>query len=158
MNLDRTSMSQRTEVAFYHLCKWPVELALGKLLERALSQKLRVIVRTATSEYLNTLNTALWSYDQGSFLPHGTTQDQRPDQQPIYLTTGSEIPNAAKMLVLTENIRATDITHFERCIDIFEDSPTAILNARERWEASVAGGHPTTFWQQSAGGQWKKKA
>ena len=147
-------MSKNVHIAFYHLSKWSLELGLAKILERALSQNLKMVVRAASDENLTVLNTALWTYDQGSFLPHGSTKEKNPEQQPIYLTTGLEVPNKATVLILTENIDAEDISRFERCIDIFEEDRTAILRARDRWASRKTEGYPLTYWQQDGNGKW----
>ena len=112
-------MSKNNHIAFYHLSKWSLELGIAKILERALSQNLKMVVRAASDEHLTVLNAALWTYDQGSFLPHGTANEENPEQQPIYLTPGLEVPNNATVLILTEKIEAEDLSDFERFIDIF---------------------------------------
>ena len=137
-------MSKKNHIAFYHLSKWSLALGLAKILERALSQNLKMVVRAASDEHLTVLNTALWTYDQGSFLPHGSTKEKNPEQHPIYLTTGLEVPNKATVLILTENIDAEDISRFERCIDIFEEDRTAILRARDRWASRKMEGYSLT--------------
>jgi len=147
-------VSKKNHIAFYHLSKWSLEFGIAKILERALSQNLKMVVRAASDEHLTVLNTALWTYDQGSFLPHGSTKEKNPEQQPIYLTTGLEVPNKATVLILTENIDAEDISHFERCIDIFEEDRTAILRARDRWASRKTEGYSPTYWQQDGNGKW----
>ena len=150
-------MSKKNHIAFYHLSKWSLALGLAKILERALSQNLKMVVRTASDERLTELDAALWTYDQGSFLPHGTANEGNPEQQPIYLTTGLEEPNNATVLILTENIDAEDIDHFERCIDIFEEDGRAISRAGNRWASREKGGYSLTYWQQDGNGKWEEK-
>jgi len=116
-----------------------------------------MVVRAASDEHLTVLNTALWTYDQGSFLPHGSTKEKNPEQHPIYLTTGLEVPNKATVLILTENIDAEDISRFERCIDIFEEDRTAILRARDSWASRKMEGYSLTYWQQDGNGKWREK-
>ena len=147
-------MSKNICIAFYHLSKWSLEFGIAKILERALSQNLKMVVRTASDERLTELDAALWTYDQGSFLPHGSTKEKNPEQHPIYLTTGLEVPNKATVLILTENIDAEDISRFERCIDIFEEDRTAILRARDRWASRKTEGYSLTYWQQDENGKW----
>ena len=149
-------MSGATEIAFYHLVKWPLEHALPKLLERILSQDFKAVVRVASDSQLSTLNQALWTYDPGSFLPHGVAGDGNVKQQPIYLTTGSEVPNDATVLILTGDLDAHDINRFARCVDIFDGTDEALSKARKRWESRSTAGYSQTYWQQTSDGRWER--
>ena len=63
------------EIAFYQLRRTPLEKALPKLLEKVLESGRRAVVLAASEERAEALNAALWTYEQGSFLPHGTARD-----------------------------------------------------------------------------------
>src|SRR5438132_1617431 len=88
------------EIGFYHLLATPLERALPRLLERARAGGYRIVVRAASSERIEHLSALLWTYDDASFLPHGSARDGNPAQQPIWLTDRDDNPNAAAMLVL----------------------------------------------------------
>jgi len=149
-------MSAAPDIAFYQLAKWPLEQALAKLLERILNQSLRVVVRVTSDHYLSALNQSLWTYDAKSFLPHGSANDGDVEQQPIYLTTGGEVPNGATILILTGNLDAADINSFARCLDIFDGNDEAVTKARKRWVLRSAAGHSQTLWRQAPDGRWTK--
>ena len=149
-------MSLATEIAFYHLTKWPLERALPKLLERALAQNLKVVVRVPDTSRLTALNQTLWTYDPGSFLPHGDAGDGNSKHQPVYLTTGSEVPNEATLLILTDGTGSDDIGRFTRCFDIFEGDERSVVNAEKRWALRSAAGYSQTYWQQAVDGRWEK--
>ena len=63
------------EIGFYHLLTTPLERALPRLLERARAQGYRIVVRAASPERVEHLNALLWTYDEASFLPHGSARD-----------------------------------------------------------------------------------
>ena len=149
-------MPSATEIVFYHLVKWPLEHALPKLLERILIQDFKVVIRVATDRHLSTLNQALWTYDPGSFLPHGNAGDGNAKQQPIYLTTGTEVPNDATVLILTGDLDAHDIDRFARCVDIFDGNDEAVSKARKRWASRSTAGYSQTYWQQTSDGRWER--
>ena len=67
-----------SEIGFYHLLTTPLERALPRLLERACSQGHRIVIRAASSERVEHLNALLWTYDEVSFLPHGSARDGNP--------------------------------------------------------------------------------
>jgi len=146
------------EIGFYHLLTTPLERALPRLLERARAQDLRIVVRAASAERVEHLNALLWTYDEASFLAHGTARDGNAAQQPIWLTDRSENPNAAAMLVLVDGVEADDLAAFARIADMFDGTDEAAVEAaRERWRRAKAAGHTLTYWQQTPSG-WEKKA
>lgn len=149
-----------TDVSFYHLQKVGLERALPKLLDKALERGLRAVVVAGSEERVESLNGALWTYDPASFLPHGTKADGFPAEQPIYLATdAAEPPNGAKMLVLTDGSSISDISAFERVLDVFDGNDAeAVEAARARWKLLQSAGHTLTYWQQTETGGWEKKA
>ena len=56
-------------------------------------------MRASSEEMVAALNERLWTYDDASFLPHGAAGDGDPMEQPIFLTSELDNPNAATMLV-----------------------------------------------------------
>jgi DNA polymerase-3 subunit chi len=146
------------EIGFYHLLATPLERALPRLLERARAGGYRIVVRAASSERVEHLSALLWTYDEASFLPHGSARDGNAAHQPIWLSEGQENPNEAAMLVLVDGVEAEDLAQFTRCADLFDGTnPTAVERARERWRRAAAAGHTLTYWQQGEAG-WEKKA
>ena len=146
------------EIGFYHLLATPLERALPRLLERARTQGYRIVVRAASSERVEHLSALLCSYDDASFLPHGSARDGNAANQPIWLSDRIENPNAAAMLVLVDGVEAGDLASFTRCADLFDgNDPAAVEAARGRWRLAAAAGHTLTYWQQSEAG-WEKKA
>jgi DNA polymerase III subunit chi len=146
------------EIGFYHLLSTPLERALPRLLERAWSQGYRIVVRAASTDRVEHLNKALWTYDEAGFLPHGSARDGTPGMQPIWLTHREENPNRASMLVVVDGLEASDLQSFARCADFFDGNDTAAVEAaRGRWRRAREAGHQLTYWQQTAAG-WERKA
>jgi DNA polymerase III subunit chi len=145
------------EIGFYHLLATPLERALPRLLERARAQDYRVLIRAASSERVEHLNALLWTYDEASFLQHGSARDGNAQSQPIWLSEHAENPNGAAMLVLVDGVEAEDLSSFARVADLFDgNDPAAVEAARERWRRAKESGHTLTYWQQTASG-WEKK-
>jgi DNA polymerase-3 subunit chi len=115
------------------------------------------VIRAASAERVEHLNALLWTYDEASFLPHGSARDGNPAAQPIWLSDHADNPNAASMLVLIDGLAAEDLASFTRCVDLFDgNDPAAVEAARERWRQAQAAGHSLTYWQQTEAG-WEKK-
>ena len=145
------------EIGFYHLLTTPLDRALPRLLERARAQGYRIVVRAASPDRVEHLNSVLWTYDEASFLPHGSARDGNAANQPIWLTDGDDNPNAATMLVLVDGAEPGDLTSYSRCTDLFDGNDAAAVEAaRDRWRRLKAAGHTLTYWQQTGAG-WEKK-
>src|SRR5205085_678425 len=115
------------EIGFYHLLSMPLERALPRLLERACAQGHRIVIRAASPERVEHLNALLWTYDEASFLPHGSPRDGNPTSHPIWLSDRAENPNQASMLILVDGIEAEDLGAFTRCADLFDgNDPVAV--------------------------------
>jgi len=146
-----------TDIQFYHLTSSPIERALPKLLEKAHAGGLRVVVRTASDEQAERLNAALWTYNPDSFLPHGTANDPQPEVQPVYLTPGEEIPNAAKLMVATHGQAVAQPERFDRILDLFDgNNDESVQAARTRWKLYKEQGHSIGYNRQTAAGGWEK--
>jgi DNA polymerase III subunit chi len=146
-----------TEVGFYQLGATPLERALPRLLERALGAGFRVVVLAGSQERVDHLDAVLWTYDDASFLPHGTARDGEAERQPIWLTTSDENPNDATMLVLVDGVMSARLGEYRRCIDIFDSGEEGAAAARDRWRRAKTDGHAVTYWQQTEKG-WEQKA
>ena len=148
-----------TEIRFYHLTRMPLERALPALLERALSAGMRSVVIAGSEERVEALNQLLWTYEERSFLPHGSKRDGRPERQPVWLTTEDENPNGATCLVLTDGAVSNRVGEYQRCLDLFDgQDPAAVEAARARWKAWKDAGHQLSYWQQDESGRWQQKA
>jgi DNA polymerase-3 subunit chi len=144
------------EIGFYHLTSTPLDRALPRLLERARAQDHRIVVRAGSAERVEHLNALLWSYDEASFLAHGSGRDGDAAQQPIWLTERDENPNGATMLVLVDGVEAGDLSAFARCADMFDGNDGAsVETARERWRRARDAGYQLTYWQQKESG-WER--
>lgn len=146
-----------TEIGFYHLTRGSLEQTLPRLLEKAMAAGHRVVLRAVTPERLEALDRHLWTYSKESFLPHGTKADGHAERQPIWLTTGPDVPNGASVLVLVEGAPTGDLAGFQRVLDLFDgNDPEAVDGARQRWREALAAGHKLVYWQQTERGSWAK--
>ena len=148
-----------TDIAFYHLERSPLEAVLPKLLEKTLAADKRALVLAGSTARVEALCGALWTFDQDSWLPHGTAKDGNPDEQPVWLASEDENANGAQFLFLTDGAETNQISDFERCFDLFDGNDPAMVGAaRGRWKSCKEAGHSLTYWQQTGNGGWEKKA
>jgi DNA polymerase-3 subunit chi len=145
------------EVYFYHLERSPLERALPDLLSRSLERGWRVVVKFGSDERLAALNAHLWTFDDASFLPHGSAADGNAEEQPIFLTTGDDNPNNANVCFLVDGAGASDFSAFIRTVFMFDAADTeAAARARESWKAVTAAGHEVAYWRQDEHGRWTR--
>src|SRR5258708_37496244 len=101
----------------------------------------------------------LWTFEDRSFLPHGTARDGMAERQPIWLTAADENPNDAAALFLTDGATSALVDRFELCVELFDgNDPAAVAAARTRWTTYLAAGHALTYYQQDEAGHWQKKS
>jgi DNA polymerase III subunit chi len=147
-----------TEIRFYHLEQRRVDQALPSLLEAALGDGRRVLVRASSDEMVAALNELLWTYDDASFLPHGAAGDGDPMTQPIFLTSGLENPNAATMLVRLTGAETDDTDDaFDLLVLMFDGRDEAALaHARGEWRRLKDQGRTISYWRESDEGGWER--
>lgn len=147
-----------TDIRFHHLERRRVDEALPFLLERALDEGRRVLVRAASDEMVAALNERLWTYDDASFLPHGAAGDGDPMSQPVFLTAGLENPNAATMLVRLSGAETGDADHaFDLVVILFDGRDEAALgHARGEWRRLKDQGRAISYWRESDEGGWEQ--
>ncbi len=147
------------EFWFYHLESQPLQAVLPVLVEKTLSRGWRACLRFSTPERLETIDSALWTYRDDSFLPHGTARDGDPGRQPVLLTIGGGNPNGAHALFLLESATESEPESFARIVRLFDGADEeAKALARAEWKAGAAAGFEVSYWRQDASGAWKKSA
>lgn len=152
-------MNIMTEIQFYHLLSTPLERALPKLMEKALSTGEKVLVLVGDEQTMDRLNNAMWTYEERSFLPHGSSKDAHPELQPIYITYAEENPANAKILVITDGSQLDDFGDTTKVLDMFNGhDQDEVAKARKRWKAYKDAGYEMRYIQQQENGGWKAVA
>ena len=147
------------EILFYHLERKPLEKVLPDLLQKSLDRGWRVVLKVGSDERLQALNAHLWSFDDASFLPHGSAADGHREAQPIWLTTGDDNPNGGNVCFLVDGAGIDGPHNYERIVHLFDAAdPEAVAKARAGWKAAKTSGHDATYWRQDENGRWKKQA
>ena len=149
------------QVDFYHLQKQSLENVLPKLLEKAYATGKPIKVKVGNEDRVEFINSALWSYDEQSFLPHGSKKDGFGEDQPIWISSGDDAPNQAVFLFLVDGATVTPdvLSQYERVFNIFDGNSEAALNqARAFWKELKTSGNTINYWQQDDAGKWNKKA
>jgi len=146
-------------VYFYHLTRRPLEDVLPALLNRALAQEWRVVVRGTDETRLAWLDEKLWLGPEESFLPHGLAGGAHDAAQPVLLTTSSANSTAPCLMAIDgAEIRAEEIEAAERACILFDGGDeAATAHARGQWATLTAAGCTAQYWSE-ARGRWEMKA
>ena len=135
-------------VDFYHLTASPLERVLPTICQGLLAAGERLLV-VAEEAQLARLDEQLWTYAADSFLPHGR---ERPEAQPILLSTGTEAPNGARCIALADGQWREQALEFERAYYFFDSS--GLDDARGLWRTLKAKPEvEPRYWKQE-GGRW----
>ena len=148
---------EKADVSLYQLTTHPLEKVLPRILEKVYDGGLRALVVTDTVERMQMLNTVLWTYSPGAFLPHGMEGTKLYDAKdnPVWLTLEPVNKNEASVLVLTGGQTVQDLVGYKRCVDIFDgNDETALAAAQQRLRHYQQKGHPVVYWKQSLNGNW----
>ena len=150
-----------SRVDFYHLQSQTLEKVLPKLLLKAYAANKNIVVKIGTPERVEFINTELWTFNDESFLPHGSKKDGFAAQQPIWLTDEDDNPNNAEFLFLIDGaeLEPAKLTRYERIFNIFDgNSEESLVQARNLWQKYKSTGSEVYYWQQNDTGSWIQKA
>ncbi|MBP5215124.1 MAG: DNA polymerase III subunit chi [Alphaproteobacteria bacterium] len=149
-----------SRIDFYHLQRQTLDEVLPKLLLKAYGAGKNIVVKIGNPERVEFINSLLWTFNDESFLPHGSKKDGFASAQPIWLTSEDENPNGANFLFLVDGaaLPEEELT-YERIFDIFDgNSAEALQQARELWKKYKDSDSEVYYWQQNANGTWEQKA
>jgi DNA polymerase-3 subunit chi len=148
-----------TEVLFYELTGQPLERVLATLVEKSVERGWRAVVQAGSDERLEALSAHFWTGREETFLAHGTAADGHPERQPVYLTTGAENPNGARLRFMIDGSSPGDLGGYERAVFLFDGNDAdELAAARRRWSESKSQDHDVTYWKQDESGRWQKQA
>ncbi|MFN7056578.1 DNA polymerase III subunit chi [Hyphomonas sp.] len=144
---------------FYHLSRTPLETAAPPLMQKCLEAGWRVLAVSGSEDRLAKLDMALWTFEDGAFLPHGQAKAPglNPARQPVLLAGELANANGAEALFLMDGVEAPVDAAFRRCMVMFEDADTAARGrARAQFKAAKDAGLGTRYFQQTPKGGWQE--
>ncbi|WP_202909511.1 DNA polymerase III subunit chi [Alkalilacustris brevis] len=147
------------DALFYHLTRSPVEQLLPVLLEKSRAAGWRVVVRGADPARMQWLDERLWLGPEEGFVPHGLAGGPHDALQPVLLTCGRDIPNAAECLISIDGAEVLpgEAAALTRVAVLFDGADAdAVARARGQWKALSGAGLAAQYWSE-AEGRWRKE-
>lgn len=147
-----------SEVFFYHLTKTTLEIALPKILERALSEKWSIEIRTSANTNLDEISNAIWRGPEESFLPHCLEDHEDLQDYPIVLCKSPLKDRRDCLMVVGQaDLKENEVKNYKRICLIFDAKIEAELSkARKSWKKLSEEGINTAYWAEDKG-RWVKK-
>ncbi len=142
-----------TEVAFHFNVPQYLPYAC-RLLRKATQAKAQVTV-VAHEGDLKALDTQLWSFDPGLFLPHclWDAPEHVRSRSPIVLTTASALaasPHRDVMVHWGAEMPPLGFESYARLIELVSTEEAERVNARVRWKHYAERGYPMTRYDAAA--------
>jgi DNA polymerase-3 subunit chi len=120
-----------------------------RLVRKARSQNLQVVMLAADAEQLRRLDEALWTFSDLDFLPHVTIDSPLAAQTPINLTdvtrAAADFPHHQILVNLSQQAPA-NFARFERMFEIVASEESDRLAGRERYRHYQQRGYPLTHY------------
>ena len=108
-----------------------------RLADKAYRMKHPVYIHTESEQHATHMDDLLWTFSQGSFLPHALSHQITDNAPPIVIGHSSELstiiqPNAAVLINMASDVPLF-FSHFERVAEIIDQSPEQKQIGRERY-------------------------
>ena len=149
------------ELAFYHLTRSTAAEALPALLQKTMAAEKRALVCCDLNQ-APILSTALWSFGEGSWLPHGMKGKDDADAEicPIWFSDSpDDNKNKASFIFFINAITPEGLEGSDRVFVLFDgNDEAAVATARSQWKALHGDGHQLSYWQQDDSGRWSQSA
>ena len=152
-------MAEVPEYWFYHLEASTLKGVLPDLLSKTLQKGWGAMVRFPDGTDLSEWDDFLWTYQDGSFLPHGREDQGRADMQPVLLANSASSSVGFDALFLIDGADMSDVSNAQRVMVMIDGrSEEAVQRERGRWKQLKDAGATMSYWQQGPQGGWEKKA
>jgi len=149
-----------SRIDFYHLQKDTLEQALPKLVLKAYETGKNIKITVGNELRVDSINTLLWTFDEESFIAHGTKKDGMSEMQPVYISADDDIPNNATFLFLADgaDLSVENIHSFDRIFYLFDGhNENELAKARSVWKMCTQENMERHYWQQNTQAKWEEK-
>jgi DNA polymerase-3 subunit chi len=143
-------------VDFYQLGGAQPDSVINAIACRLLDEDQRLLVVASDEGLLARLDRQLWDQGAVSFLPHGLAGGSDDAAQPVLLSTGTDAPNRARNVLITDGEWRDAALGYDRAFFLFDEE--TLEGARLAWKL-LAGreGVERNYWALEEG-KWVKKA
>ncbi len=106
-----------------------------RVAEKAYLAQQKVLVLFEDPDTLRRFDELLWTFGDGSFVPHETVSAASACEAPVSLTTGPLPPGPTNVLINLGNALPDDLERFTRIAEFLDGRPEVRAAGRERFKA-----------------------
>ena len=144
-----------TEIFFYKLKNLSIELFLISLVEKSISKNWNSTVLLDNIERMEEINDLMWTFNDTSFIPHGSQNDLNSDKQKVYLTCNEENLNNANIIFSIDGIIVKKPDNWNRCIYIFNEQNLKVTDELELYKREIKDlNYVLKSFEQDDNGKW----
>jgi DNA polymerase-3 subunit chi len=105
-----------------------------KITEKAYKLGNSVYIHTDSTEQAGLIDDLLWTFRDGSFIPHQTDAGNNEKSAPVLIGHNKELQHGADVLINLAHEIPACFSQFERVAEIVNDTPDSTAHARERYK------------------------
>lgn len=113
-----------------------------RIAEKAWQQGRRVYLHTNSNEESNHIDKLLWSFREGSFIPHSLIEKADPELNPIQIGNGNDAGNEHDVLINLAMEVPVFFSRFDRVAELIDHDPEIRKAGRERYRFYRDRGYP----------------
>lgn len=113
-----------------------------RLAEKAWNQGRRVYLHTESAADADRMDRLLWTFRQGSFIPHGVSGKASPDLNPVIVGHDEQAGEEHDVLINLATKVPPFFSRFERVAELIEPSPEKRQQGRLRYAFYRDRGYP----------------
>ena len=118
-----------------------MQLFACKLTEKAWQQGHRIVIHTDSAEQSQALDDLLWTFKDGSFIPHGVTGSNNDTEQPILISHQLSVDNNIQLMINLSSQPIADTHQVDRIAEIINQDPQRKVCGREHYKIYRDQGH-----------------
>ena len=104
-----------------------------RLAEKAYGLGHRVYLHAASPEQARQLDDLLWTFRQGSFVPHTLCPPVEGDASPVSIGSDETPAAAAEVLINLSDTVPAFFEHYQRVAELVDQQPSVLTKSRERF-------------------------
>ena len=139
-----------TKVDFYVLTDNSREHVACKLSEKAYGLSNRVYIHTESAQQAQKIDELLWTFREGSFVPHEQYQSTIPSESPIQIGYDNNPEVDCDVLINLTTEVPLFFSRFLRVAELVDTEPTAKTQGRDRFRFYRDRGYPLTTHELAA--------
>ena len=157
-----------TKINFYQTQSEDLAKTFCKISEKCYYSNLNTLVITENKDYADSIDKSLWTYSKKHFIPHATTNDPRPNDQSILITTKPENLNNAEIIIFVNSTKQIilnsisednkiKLNQIKKIIFIFDETnPIQALEIKNMINTSKICSSEENYFIKSAKGSWQE--